>query len=147
VVNGEAVGGLCLLSRLRLQAGHWPVALSHFSGPGDHEPERDGAVLSTATAKLFNNAYGAVISSDIYIGSLKSSHDAVAGVWQWRRLMDSKVVPEPITNEKPRELTEPELEAVHGGRHAVTEKPFKGSPNAYAPGAWGDSSPPPPYDT
>jgi hypothetical protein len=63
--------------------------------------------------------------------------------------MDPKnLVPEPITTEKPRELTEAELEAVHGGgKHAVSEKEFKGSPNAYAPGAWGDTSPPPKFDT
>ena len=60
---------------------------------------------------------------------------------------DPKSISEPITLDKPRDLTEAELEAVHGGRHAVTAKVFNGSPNAYTPGAWGDSSPPPKYDT
>jgi hypothetical protein len=58
--------------------------------------------------------------------------------------MDPKLVSEPITLDKPRELTDAELNAVHGGRHAVT---VNGSPNAYAPGAWGNGSPPPKWDT
>jgi hypothetical protein len=45
-------------------------------------------------------------------------------------------------------LTDAELNAVHGGgKHAVTEKEFKGSTNAYDPGAWADGSPPPKWDT
>jgi hypothetical protein len=59
-----------------------------------------------------------------------------------------KSVSEPITTEKPRELTDAELNAVHGGgKHAVSEKEFKGSTNAYNPGAWADSSPPPKFDS
>jgi hypothetical protein len=59
-----------------------------------------------------------------------------------------KLVSEPITLDKPRDLTEAELEAVSGGGpHAVTEKEFKGSTNAYNPGAWADGSPPPKFDS
>ena len=62
--------------------------------------------------------------------------------------MDPKLVSEPITPSEPRELTDAELNAVHGGgKHAVTEKEFKGSTNAYNPGAWADGSPPPKWDT
>jgi len=55
-----------------------------------------------------------------------------------------KLVSKPITT-KPRELTEAEQKAVCGGAHAVTGKEFKGSPNAYAPGAWADGSTPPKF--
>jgi hypothetical protein len=62
--------------------------------------------------------------------------------------MDPKSVPEPITPDKPRELTDAELKAVSGGGpHAVSGREFKGSPNAYNPGSWADSSPPPRWDS
>jgi hypothetical protein len=62
--------------------------------------------------------------------------------------MDPKSVSELITPDKPRELTDAELKAVSGGgRHAVSGKEFNGSPNAYNPGAWADSSPPPRWDS
>jgi hypothetical protein len=39
-----------------------------------------------------------------------------------------------------RELSLVEMDAVHGGGgHAVTGKEFKGSTNAYSPGAWADT--------
>ena len=60
-----------------------------------------------------------------------------------------KSVSEPVvTPNEPRELTDAELNAVHGGGpHAVSGKEFKGSTNAYNPGAWADGSPPPRWDT